>query len=140
MRQDIKACLKDLVIGLALVGLAVAIATCTGCTSMTAEYEHISHPFAGWPFGPQSEEDTLDQLNLCLVKRGDGDRFAVYGASCLGYRLTDGGFYGPSLTGGFKAGVEFSFARPPTDTDSHNALGGYRDACGELPGMVGDDC
>jgi hypothetical protein len=26
------------------------------------------------------------------------------------------------------------------DATSHNALGGYRDACGELPGMIGDDC
>jgi hypothetical protein len=25
-------------------------------------------------------------------------------------------------------------------TSSHNAFGGYRDACGELPGLVGDDC
>jgi hypothetical protein len=24
--------------------------------------------------------------------------------------------------------------------DSHNAAGGYRDACGELPGLVDDDC
>jgi hypothetical protein len=23
---------------------------------------------------------------------------------------------------------------------SHNAAGGYIDACGELPGLVGDDC
>jgi hypothetical protein len=23
---------------------------------------------------------------------------------------------------------------------SHNAAGGYTEACGELPGMIGDDC
>lgn len=23
---------------------------------------------------------------------------------------------------------------------AHNAAGGYREACGELPGMLGDDC
>ena len=23
---------------------------------------------------------------------------------------------------------------------SHNTAGGYRDACGELPGLIGDDC
>lgn len=23
---------------------------------------------------------------------------------------------------------------------SHNPAGGYRDACGELPGLLGDDC
>ena len=26
------------------------------------------------------------------------------------------------------------------DGSSHNTAGGYRDACGELPGLVGDDC
>lgn len=26
------------------------------------------------------------------------------------------------------------------DRPSHNARGGYIDACGELPGMIGDDC
>ena len=26
------------------------------------------------------------------------------------------------------------------DGSSHNAAGGYRDACGELPGLIGDDC
>lgn len=27
-----------------------------------------------------------------------------------------------------------------TATPSHNNLGGYIDACGELPGQLGDDC
>ena len=27
-----------------------------------------------------------------------------------------------------------------TPVESHNAAGGYRDACGELPGLIGDDC
>lgn len=27
-----------------------------------------------------------------------------------------------------------------TGCASHNARGGYRDACGDLPGLVGDDC
>lgn len=25
-------------------------------------------------------------------------------------------------------------------TESHNALGGYVEACGDLPGVIGDDC
>lgn len=29
---------------------------------------------------------------------------------------------------------------PPTDLPSHNARGGYVDACGDQPGMIGDDC
>lgn len=125
--------LKETAMALALVGFAVAIVSCTGCTSMRVEYEHVSHPFAGPPFGPSDEEDWLDQVNACLVKRAG----VAYGESCLGYRLTDGGFYGPRLTGTLRAGFEFGLKRP---TASHNALGGYRDACGELPGMVGDDC
>ena len=28
----------------------------------------------------------------------------------------------------------------PDDVPSHNAAGGYIDACGDLPGLVGDDC
>jgi hypothetical protein len=27
-----------------------------------------------------------------------------------------------------------------TPTPSHNAQGGYIEACGDLPGMLGDDC
>jgi hypothetical protein len=27
-----------------------------------------------------------------------------------------------------------------TPEQTHNAAGGYIDACGDLPGMVGDDC
>lgn len=27
-----------------------------------------------------------------------------------------------------------------TPVSSHNAAGGYTDACGELPGLLGDDC
>lgn len=126
---------KSAVIGLALTGVAVAVVSCMGgCTSLRVEYEHVSHPFAGWPFGSADEEDTLDHVNACLVKRAGH----MFSESCLGYRLTDGGFYGPDLTGTIRMGAEFSLQGLREST--HNALGGYRDACGELPGMVGDDC
>lgn len=29
---------------------------------------------------------------------------------------------------------------PAPASGSHNAAGGYRDACGELPPLYGDDC
>lgn len=131
---------EDLRVIAIILAIAWILAQCAGCTSMRVEYEHQSHPFAGWPFGPANEEDTLDLINACLVRSAQvSERVRSFGESCLGYRLVDGGFYGPELTGGFRAGFEFSLTREP-DRDRHNALGGYRDACGELPGMVGDDC
>lgn len=35
------------------------------------------------------------------------------------------------LAGAYQSAVEYG---------SHNEAGGYIDACGSLPGMVGDDC
>lgn len=141
IRQDVKNFWKDVLVLVAMVGFAIMIVQCTGCTSIRTEYEHVSHPLAGWPFGPANEEDTLDVINACLVRSVQvSERVRSFGESCLGYRLTDGGFYGPELTGGFRAGFEFSLSRGPSRESTHNALGGYRDACGELPGMVGDDC
>ena len=80
-----------------------ALVWLTGCTSVKAEYEHISHPFAGPPFGPQSEEDWIDHVQLCAVKRAG----RAYSEACAGYLLTDGGFHGPRLTGGVRMGIEF---------------------------------
>lgn len=91
-------------LGLALYLLVLTLIalSISGCSSYRVEYEHVSHPFAGQPFGPASEEDTLDQLQVC-AKRSAG---RAYTEACLGYRLTDGGFYGPPLTGGIRIGVE----------------------------------
>lgn len=81
--------------------LLLASLLLTGCATYRVEYEHVSHPLAGEPFGPQSEEDTLDQINLCGQKRYG----RLYGDACLGYRLFDDGFYGPNLTGSVRVGV-----------------------------------
>ncbi len=29
---------------------------------------------------------------------------------------------------------------PDRHSPTHNAAGGYADACGDLPGLIGDDC
>ena len=86
--------------------LILSAALLSGCASITphyssTEWEHVSHPAVGPPFGPRSEEDSLDQLNLVMgwkYKR-------CYAEITTGYRLTDGGFYGPNWTGGVRAGV-----------------------------------
>lgn len=85
--------------GLILIA-AYALSGCAN-TQYRAEWEHVSHPFAGEPFGPSSEEDWLDQLNVCSQKRYG----RIYGDACLGYRVNDGGFYGPRLTGSVRVGV-----------------------------------
>lgn len=39
------------------------------------------------------------------------------------------------------AGCRVTFWAVEWDTrPAHNAAGGYADACGELPGVLGDDC
>lgn len=85
----------------ALMILAATIAL-SGCTSLRAEWEHTSHPFAGEPFGPANEEDVLDTANL--IARRQSGRF--YTEAGLGWKLADGGFYGPELTFTYRAGVE----------------------------------
>lgn len=59
--------------------------------SLRTEYEHISHVLAGPPFGPQSEEDSLDQV--LLIGRCTNSR--AYAEVGIGYKLTEGGFHGP---------------------------------------------
>lgn len=62
----------------------------SGCTSLSAEWQHVSHPLLGPPFGPRNEEDSLDVLNGCGERRKEN----FYVEMCLGYRLRDGGFFG----------------------------------------------
>ncbi len=78
-----------------------------GCSYLKLEAEHISHPMAGYPVGPADQEDTLNQVNACLGKRARlGVRAMWYAEHCLGYKVTDGGFYGPSLTYTGRTGIE----------------------------------
>jgi hypothetical protein len=81
------------------VSAVISCLILTGCgtvpfcekQSVRSEYEHISHLSAGPPFGPESEEDSLDQLSV-IGRCSNGRAYAEIG---IGYRLRDGGFYGP---------------------------------------------
>lgn len=66
----------------------------TGCSlapdRVSQGWTHVSHPLKGFPFGPSTEEDTLDVADIeCEWKRG---RYTV--ELSLGYQLADGGFAG----------------------------------------------
>jgi hypothetical protein len=78
----------------------------TGCTinGVTAEYEHVSHPLAGPPFGPRTEEDSLNVANLVIDMKTQSPRICVQ--HVLGYKLSDGGFYGPRVTYELRAGIK----------------------------------
>lgn len=89
-----------------VVTLIAALAL-SACSTYKAEWQHISHPFAGPPFGPTSEEDSLDHIQVCGVRRYAFNQWTqAYAESCVGYVLADGGFYGPNLTGGVRVGIE----------------------------------
>ena len=105
----------------------VCVAVLAGCTSLKLEYEHVSHPLAGWPVEAQyGAEDTLDHIQACAVRKAG----RLYSEACLGHKLRDGGMYGPSMTGAIKIGMEFAIPqRRGVSSDCHG-----------LPGMVGDDC
>lgn len=86
---------------LLLAGCALAPAT------VRLEYEHVSHPLAGWPCERQgTTEDVLNQVNAIA-------RYEIRGAYVdlgLGRNLQGqhgGGFYGPVLTGTVRAGYEW---------------------------------
>jgi hypothetical protein len=86
-----------------LLGIATLLSLCAGCSALRptyykAEIEHVSHPFAGWPFGPADEEDALTQANLLtVIERGN-----LSIEQGLGYKIDSGGlgggFEGPHLT------------------------------------------
>lgn len=86
--------------------LVIASLAAAGCAphAIRAEYEHISHPLAGPPFGPRSEEDALD--HLAILARWHFELVTVDVG--LGYKLVDGGMYGPKCTGIVRVSKEFS--------------------------------
>jgi hypothetical protein len=91
---------------------ALVLALLNGCAalvpnSLLTECEHVSHPFAGPPFGPKSEEDSLNQCGV-LGEWTDGAAYLHLG---VGYVLTDGGFYGPEVTGTVRAGYRIPLRR-----------------------------
>lgn len=86
-------------------GIVVALAalSCSACAGIKVEHAHLSHPFAGPPFGSQIEEDYVDTINV--VGRIEMGRF--YMEAGPGYKLNPGGgFYGPELTFSSRMGIE----------------------------------
>jgi hypothetical protein len=79
---------------------AVLLLSLSGCSYLTTELRHTSHPTAGKPFGPRTEEDSLNTVNACAGR----ETGAWFIEQCLGYKLTDGGFYGPQLTYDLRVG------------------------------------
>lgn len=94
----------------AAVAFASAILALSGCSvvgklcdekRIDLEYTHVSHPFAGWPFGPENEEDavhTIGPMGRCTMGRG-------YVDMGVGRKIVESGFYGPELTGTVNVGV-----------------------------------
>ncbi len=90
---------------------ALAALALTGCavmpTALLIEEEHVSHPLAGWPVGPASEEDALEQTNL-LLEWTSPTTYVIVG---VGYKHGDMGFRGPRLTGTLRAGYRIPLRR-----------------------------
>lgn len=82
--------------------LALAAVALTACSSVRVEHEHLSHLLAGPPFGAKTEEDSLNTLNV-IARRQMGRAYVEAG---LGYKIGDGGFYGPDLTFTSRFGIE----------------------------------
>jgi hypothetical protein len=79
-----------------------AIVLLAGCSTLSAEVSHVSHPLRGEPFGPSYEEDTLDTVGI--VSRREYGR--VYVEQGLHYRWRDGGFYGDDFVYTGRVGVQ----------------------------------
>lgn len=83
----------------------LAVLALSGCAStpdtIDVGWSHSSHPRLGRPFGPSTEEDTLDTLGL----RARWERDKCFAEMGLGYRLRDGGFYGDDLIFESRIGV-----------------------------------
>lgn len=77
------------------LALLFLLVTCAGCSTMApnqvdACLTHVSHPLQGAPFGPSTQEDSLDTVGACAT----WERGRVSFESGLGYKYKEGGFYG----------------------------------------------
>lgn len=80
---------------LALLALATlqACAVVPAPTTCFASYDHVSHPLLGAPFGPETEEGTIDSVGTtCRWERG-----RVFLESGLSYMVPDSDLYGDDL-------------------------------------------
>lgn len=56
---------------------------------------HASHPLLGAPFGPKTEEDSLNVLGCRMRTEMPGNE-RLFVETSLGRKMGDGGFYGDS--------------------------------------------
>lgn len=82
--------------------IALAMVSCTP-NLIRLEAEHVSHPFAGWPFGPADEESQLTQVNA-LAEWQEGPWYASAGLGYKVWRRNPYDFAGPRLTGSVRVG------------------------------------
>ena len=84
---------------------ALCMFAMSGCANYgRVELEHVSHPFAGFPVSPRTDEDALNQFNVCL-----GNDRGWFAEACTGYVIGDSGFFGPRLSFTARVGKRFNF-------------------------------
>lgn len=86
----------------AIAALGCTLTACANLQSISIHESHTSHPFAGPPFGPPTEEEAIDTINVS-ARWEFKDR--VFLELSPGYKIADGGLYGPKLTTTINAGV-----------------------------------
>lgn len=86
----------------------VAVLALQGCAVMPspqmcfANYDHVSHPRKGEPFGPATEEGTIDSVGAtCRWERG-----RLFMESGLSYMWPDSDLYGDDLLYNGRIGVK----------------------------------
>lgn len=86
--------------------VAMALVALSGCSAVPRSadcgWSHVSHPLLGPPFGPTTEEDSLDTAG-CRARWENGKAFMETG---LSYRLKDGGFYGDDFIFESRVGIK----------------------------------
>jgi hypothetical protein len=85
----------------------IAAVSAAGCTTVSVDTMHVSHPLKGTPFGPANEEDTLDVIGVTARKEFG----RMYIEHSLQYRYIDGGFYGDDFIYTGRVGVTLWSAR-----------------------------
>lgn len=81
------------------------LAILAGCAPnfVRLEADHVSHPFAGFPFGPADEEAQLTHVNA-LAEWQSGGWYLTAGVGVKVLERDQRDFVGPGLTGTVRAG------------------------------------
>lgn len=92
------------VIAASILALLQACAVVPAPDTCFANYDHVSHPLLGKPFGPESEEGTIDSVGTtCRWERKQG---RVFFESGLSYMWPDSDLYGDDLLFNSRVGVK----------------------------------